>query len=141
MLAGAIAGCGGDGGGGGESGPTLADWAAKADRICESAQQELAKIEAPGGLGDVPAYVDATAPIVEEELAKLRDIPRPGNHERVDAYLQKVEETLKSARAVGAAAADGNAAAARTKGQETQRLTSEAADLAGDLGAKKCASQ
>jgi hypothetical protein len=50
----------------------------------------------------VPAYVDATTPIVEEELAKLREIPRPGDHERVDAYLQKVEETLKSARAVGA---------------------------------------
>jgi hypothetical protein len=89
----------------------------------------------------VPAYVDATTPIVEEELAKLREIPRPGDHERIDAYLQKVEETLKSARAVGAAAAAGNESEARTKGEETQRLTSQAADLAGDLGAKKCASQ
>jgi hypothetical protein len=136
-----MAGCGGDGGGGGESGPTIADWAAKADRICASAQKELAKIEAPGGLGGVPAYVDATTPIVEEELAKLRELPRPGNHEQVDAYLQKVEETLKSARAVGAAAAAGNESEPRTKGEETQRLTSQAADLAGDLGAKKCASQ
>ena len=92
-------------------------------------------------MGDVPAYVDATAPIVEDELSKLRQIPRPGEHDRVDAYLQKVEATLKSARSVGAAAAAGNEAAARVKGQETQRLTSEATDLAGDLGAKKCASQ
>ena len=89
----------------------------------------------------MPAYVEATAPIVEKELTKLRAIPRPTDHDRIDAYLQKVEETLESARAVGSAAADGSAARARTEGQETQRLTAEAADLAGDLGAKTCASQ
>ena len=109
--------------------------------ICASAQRKLAKIDAPGSLGDVPAYVDATAPVVEDELGKLRELPRPGEHRQVDAYLQKVEETLKSARAVGAAAAAGDEAEARAKGEETQRLTSEAVDLAGDLGAKKCASQ
>jgi hypothetical protein len=139
-AAAAIAGCGG-GGNERESGPTPADWARQADGVCASAQEELEKVEAPGALDEVPAYVEATAPIVQEELTKLRAIPRPTDHDRIDAYIQKVEETLESARAVGAAAADGNAARARTEGQETQRLTAEAADLAGDLGAKTCASQ
>jgi hypothetical protein len=89
----------------------------------------------------VPAYVDATTPIVTEELRKLRAIPRPDDHEQVDAYLQKVANTLESARAVGAAAEGGNEAEARAKGHETQRLTSEATALADKLGAKKCASQ
>ena len=116
-------------------------WAGQADAICANAQRRLAKIEAPGTLGDVSAYVDATRPIVDDELRKLRAIPRPTEHAQVDAYLQKVEETLESARAVGAAAEDGNAAEARAKGRETQRLTAEATDLANELGAETCASQ
>jgi hypothetical protein len=84
--------------------------------------------------------VDATAPIVEDELEQLRALPRPDD-ENVDAYLGKVEETLKSARDVGAAAARGNAAETRATGRETQQLTREATQLARELGAEKCASQ
>ena len=97
-------------------------------------------MEAPGTLGDVPGYVDATTPIVEEELKELRALTRPDD-DRVGDYLDKVEDTLESARQVGAAAARGDEAEARAKGGETQRLTREAAALAQQLGARKCASQ
>ncbi|HEV8251297.1 MAG TPA: hypothetical protein VGQ15_15110 [Gaiellaceae bacterium] len=52
-----------------------------------------------------------------------------------------MEDTLKSARAVGAAAVAGDEAEARAKGQETQRFTREASDLARKLGAATCSSQ
>ena len=109
--------------------------------MCASAQQKLHTIQAPGSLAEVPAYVDKTTPIVDEELKKLKALERPADHDQVDAYLQSVEETLASAQAVGAAAAKGDEAEARAKGIETQRLTRDAASQAQKLGAKTCASQ
>jgi hypothetical protein len=88
----------------------------------------------------VPAYVDETAPVVEEELRRLRAVPRPDD-ERIDAYLQKAEQTLRSAREVGAAAARGDEAGAREAGRRTQELTRQARELAQQLGARQCASQ
>ena len=119
---------------------TLQQWAAGADRVCARAQSRLATVEAPGSLADVPGYVDATTPIVEKELQQLRALPQPDD-DRVDDYLGKVDDTLKSAREVGAAAARVDEAEARAKGGETQRLTREAAEVARQLGARKCASQ
>ena len=87
------------------------------------------------------AFVDQTAPIVAQELGRLRDIRRPTDQEQVDAYLAKLDQALASARAVGAAAAAGNEAEARAKGQETQRLTEQAQRMADGLGADKCSSQ
>jgi hypothetical protein len=80
-------------------------------------------------------------PIVEEEVEKLRELRRPTDHEQVDAYLAKLDQALASARAVGAAAAAGNEAEARAKGQETQRVTEQAQAQAKRLGADKCSSQ
>ena len=78
---------------------------------------------------------------MDQELTKLRALERPADHEQVDAYLQAVERTLASARAVAAAAAKGNEGAARIKGIDTQRHTREAVRLAQQLGADTCASQ
>lgn len=97
-------------------------------------------VELPGTLGDVPGYVDRTAPVVEEELRKLRAVPRPDD-DRIDEYLQKAEQTLREAREVGAAAARGDEAEARAAGQRTQELTRQTRELAGELGAEECASQ
>lgn len=85
--------------------------------------------------------MDATAPAVEAELEQLRAIPRPGDDDEIQAYLAKVEETLQSAREVGAAAAEGDEAAARSAGQRTETLTREARELARRLGADECATQ
>lgn len=89
----------------------------------------------------MPAYVRRTAPIVQGELAQLRALRRPQAHARIDRYLQKVEQTLQSARDVGSAAAAGDAAKARQAGQRTQQLTQESSALAQQLGAEACASQ
>jgi hypothetical protein len=89
----------------------------------------------------VPAYIDATAPAVEDELEQLRAIPRPDDDEQIRAYLAKVEETLQSAREVGAAAAQGDEAAARAAGERTAELTRQARELARRLGAEECATQ
>lgn len=97
-------------------------------------------VELPATLQAVPAYVDATAPVVEEELRKLRAVPRP-NDEKIDAYLQQVEDTLRSAREVGAAAARGDEAGARAAGERTENLTRQTRELARELGADDCASQ
>ena len=78
---------------------------------------------------------------MDDELRKLRALERPADHDQVDAYLQSVEETLASAKAVGAAAARGDEDEARAKGIETQRLTRDAAAQAQKLGAGTCASQ
>jgi hypothetical protein len=97
-------------------------------------------VELPGTLGEVPAYVDKTAPVVEDELRKLHAVPRPTDP-RIDAYLQKAEDTVRSAREVGAAAARGDEAEARAAGERTQELTRQTRELARQLGAEKCASQ
>jgi hypothetical protein len=97
-------------------------------------------VELPGTLEEVPAYVDETAPVVEEELRQLRAVPRPDD-DRVDEYLQKAEQALRSAREVGAAAARGDEDEARTAGRRTQELTRQTRELAGELGAQECASQ
>jgi hypothetical protein len=109
--------------------------------VCAAAQRKLHTIQAPGSLAEVPAYVEKTTPIVDDELRKLRALERPADHDQVDAYLQSVEETLASAKAVGAAAAKGDEDEARAKGIETQRLTRDAAAQAEKLGADTCASQ
>ena len=98
-------------------------------------------MEPPATLGDVPAFVDATAPAVETQVAKLRAIPRPDDDEGIDEYIAKVEETLLSAREVGAAAARGDAEAANAAGARTQELGEEARELARRLGAEECATQ
>ena len=97
-------------------------------------------VELPGTLGEVPAYVDETAPVVEEELRRLRAVPRPDD-EGIDVYLQTAEQTLRSARQVGAAAAQGDEAEARAAGRRTQELTRQTRELARELGARECASQ
>jgi hypothetical protein len=97
-------------------------------------------VELPGTLEEVPAYVDETAPVVEEELRRLRAVPGPDD-ERIDEYLQKAEQTLRSAREVGAAAARGDEAEARGAGRRTQELTRQTRELAQQLGARECASQ
>lgn len=109
--------------------------------MCLDAQKRLANVEAPGSLAEVSAFVDETAPIVEDELGDLRELPRPSDDDQIDAYLAKLDETLTAARAVGAAASKGNEAEARARGQETERLTRQARALARRLGADKCSSQ
>jgi hypothetical protein len=109
--------------------------------VCAAAQRKLHTIQAPGSLAEVPAYVEKTTPIVDDELRKLRALGRPADHDQVDAYLQSVEETLAAAKAVGAAAAKGDEDEARAEGIETQRLTRDAAAQAKKLGADTCASQ
>lgn len=101
----------------------------------------MQSVELPGTLADVPAYVDRTAPVVEQELRRLRAVPMPADHEGIGAYLQKVQETLASAREVGAAAARGDEQEARAAGERTQELTRETRDLARQLGAEECANQ
>jgi hypothetical protein len=85
--------------------------------------------------------VEKTTPIVDDELKKLKALERPADHSAVDAYLHSVEETLASAKAVGAAAAKGDEGEARARGIDTQRLTRQAARQAQQLGADTCASQ
>ena len=131
---------GGCGGGSGDGGPTLEGWVAQADKICAEAERKVKDVELPATLEAVPAYVDATAPAVEEELRKLRAVPRPDD-ERIDLYLQKAEDTLRSAREVGAAAARGDEAEARAAGERTEKLTRQTRELAQELGAEECASQ
>ena len=109
--------------------------------MCADAQQQLNKIQAPGNLGEVPAYVEETTPIVDEELRKLRALERPADNDAVDAFLHSFEETLASAKSVGAAAAKGDEDEARARGIETQRLTRQLAAQAQQLGADTCASQ
>ena len=118
----------------------MEEWAARADKVCASAQARLAKIEPPAQLEEVPDYVAATRPIVDEELTQLRAIPRPDD-DRVGVYLAKIDAALKAAREVAAAAARGDETEARTSGQNTQGLTREASNIASELGAKTCSSQ
>jgi hypothetical protein len=94
----------------------------------------------PGALEEVPAYVDATAPAVEEQLRRLRALPRPDD-ERVDAYIGKVDEALRLARDLAAAAERGDEAEARAVGRRTQPVTVELRRLARELGADRCGSQ
>ena len=68
--------------------------------MCAEAQRKLHKIQAPGSLDEVPAYVEKTTPIVDDELKKLKALERPADHGAVDAYLHSVEETLASANSV-----------------------------------------
>jgi hypothetical protein len=133
----ALAGCGGSG----ESRPTLEQWAARADGICTAAQRKLHRIPAPTTLTEVAPYVERTAPIVDDQLRKLRALERPADHEQVDAYLDAFARTVASAKAVGAYAAKGNEGAARIKGIDTLRNTREARSIARRLGADTCASQ
>ena len=97
-------------------------------------------VPTPGALEDVPAYVDATAPAVEEQLRRLRTLPRPGD-ERIDAYIANVEQALRLARDLAAAAERGHEAEARAVGRRTQAVTEELRALARELGAERCASQ
>ena len=113
---------------------------ARADEICTGAQRAVKDVPLPGSLRDVPAYVDATAPVVEEELRRLRALPRPDDP-RIDDYLEQAAETLRSARSVGAAAARRDEAEARKAGERTQELTRQTRELARELGAEDCATQ
>ncbi|MBD0339309.1 MAG: hypothetical protein ICV67_08500 [Thermoleophilia bacterium] len=88
----------------------------------------------------MPAYVDATAPAVEEQLRQLRALPRPDD-DRIEAYVAKVEQALRLARDLAAAAERGHEAEARAVGRRTQAVTQELRALARELGAERCSSQ
>jgi hypothetical protein len=71
----AASGCGG----GAASGqpPTVAAWKAKVSAVCRRTKRTVERTPRPRNIGQVPAFVAATAPAWKQELDEIRALPTP----------------------------------------------------------------
>jgi hypothetical protein len=115
------------------SGPTFAEWQAKATAVCKVYEpRQDAAVDAVGpinSLDDITRLYKAVAPIATEYTAALKAVPRPTENRRDIEHVFELNDDLAIAVANLATAAEaGDAAGA-------QALQSQAATIQTDLEA------
>src|ERR687895_106043 len=89
-LAGALlaAGCGGDGGGGGDQ-LSAEEFRERADEICVDFEGRLNELEQPSSPDDIQRFVNEAVPIIEEGTNELNSLNPPDEFQ--DEWTRIVE--------------------------------------------------
>jgi hypothetical protein len=84
----AFAGCGGDG-----KRLSRAEYASKADAICQKGRDQTNRLQRPANLPDLADVADQTLPILDGALHDLRELEPPADEQgTVDRWLAEVEK-------------------------------------------------
>lgn len=132
-----VAGCGGAGGGGGGD-PAVYERSGNA--ICESYEQQIAKLGQPAKVTEIGPYIARAMPLLTRTVERIERLDPPGDRrEEFEAFRDAARETTTRAEALRAAAQAADA-------DEVQRLLAQAAaaserrkGLARDAGLDACA--
>jgi hypothetical protein len=136
-----LAGCGGGGGGGGDSAD--ADrYRAQADTICRRFEEQTAALGSPASSEEAPAFLDEGITITRDRLEELQALEPPEELRAAhDAAMDLLAEQIATLEELLEAINGGEApdAAAARLAPELDRLESEVADRARELGLTTCA--
>ena len=131
-------------GGGDGSGERLSEeeFREQANAICADYNEQIADLGTPTSPADIPDYVERGIPIIEEGIAKLRELNPP--EELADDYdrmLDETEKAIPAARQLSEAAADQDAEAVQEAISLGQEADAESDRVARELGLDECASE
>ena len=138
-LAGAFlaAGCGGDGGGGGEL--SAEEFRQQADAICAEFEGKLDAIEQPSSPEDLERFVNEAVPIIEDGTQELADLEPPEEFRAKWTRVTEInEENLDTIKAVQTALEDDDVEEAQRLVEEAGGTEEEADRLAREIGLTKC---
>lgn len=120
------------------------DYVAKADGVCGTYQVRLARIPRP--VTDEPAelalFLERALPVAREQNEKLADLDKPSDDEtrdQVDQLLDLLDQELDFNEAAQEAATSGDRAALNSALQQATVVSSEAGQLADQIGFVVCA--
>ncbi len=138
-LAAAAAGCGGGGGGERLSRPAYVE---QANAICGKAVRERAAVATPAAIADLPAYVDKLLPILDDLLAKLRELRPPRALDvRVGAWLDVLGRERAALDSLKRAAEKRDGSGVSEFSSEAAAADRRARTLAGAIGLTGCANR
>lgn len=138
LAAAVLAACGGG------SGDRLSEeeFREQANAICTDYNEQIADLGSPTSPEDIPDYVERGIPIIEEGIAKLRELnPPEAMADEYDRMLDETEKTIPVARQLSEAAADEDAEAVQEAISLGQEADAESDRLARELGLESCASE
>jgi ABC-type glycerol-3-phosphate transport system substrate-binding protein len=118
------------------------DFREQANAICTDYNEQIADLGSPASPEDIPDYVERGIPIIEEGIAKLRELNPP--EELADDYdrmLDETEKTIPVARQLSEAAADEDAEAVQEAISLGQEADAESDRIAREMGLESCASE
>jgi hypothetical protein len=131
------AGCGGDGGGGGEL--SAEEFRQEADRICEEFEGKLNDVEPPTSPGDIQRFVNEAVPVIEDGTNQLNSLDPPSEfQDEWDRISEINEENLDTIRAVRDALENEDLEEATRLMEEAGGNEDEADQLARDIGLTEC---
>ena len=131
------AGCGGDGGGGGEL--SAEEFRQEADRICEEFEGKLNDVEPPTSPDDIQRFVNEAVPVIEDGTNQLNSLDPPSEfQDEWDRISEINEENLDTIRAVRDALENEDLEEATRLMEEAGGNEDEADQLARDIGLTKC---
>ena len=135
LLVAVVAGCGG------EETLTRADYITQADAICDDYNQRQAKLGDPESVEDIERLGDETKPLVEKQLAELRDLEAPEEiADDAAAAYDLLERQLPKLDALVRAAEANDVAKVQSVAAEAGVLDKQADAKAEKIGLKVCGS-
>jgi hypothetical protein len=113
----------------------------QANAICMEYNERIADLGTPTSPADIPGYVERGIPIIEEGLAKLRELDPPEDMaDDYDRMLDETEKAIPAARQLSEAAADEDAEAVQEAISLGQEADAESDRVARELDLDECAS-
>jgi hypothetical protein len=134
VVALALAGCGG-----GKDSAHKA-FANSLNTICKEDNAKLAKIKSPGTATQIPAYVQAAIPIIQDEATRLAKVSTPADQKaNLTAATGILAQQITAAQQMSAAAASGDTAKVQSIIKQNSGLHGQGQKLAKKIGASECA--
>ena len=139
LLTFALAGCMGD-----DEAVSRDDYVAKADGVCGTYQVRLSRIPRPvtDDAAEIGLFLERALPIAREQNEKLARLDKPSDEEtrnQVDQLLDMLDQELDFNEAAQEAASSGDGAALNSALQQATIVSSEAGQLAEQIGFVVCA--
>jgi ABC-type glycerol-3-phosphate transport system substrate-binding protein len=114
----------------------------QANAICTDYNEQIADLGSPTSPEDISDYVERGIPIIQEGIAKLRELNPPEDMaDDYDRMLDETEKTIPVARQLSEAAADEDAEAVQEAISLGQEADAESDRIARELGLESCASE
>jgi ABC-type glycerol-3-phosphate transport system substrate-binding protein len=114
----------------------------QANAICTDYNEQIADLGSPTSPEDISDYVERGIPIIQEGIAKLRELNPPEDMaDDYDRMLDETEKTIPVARQLSEAAADEDAEAVQEAISLGQEADAESDRIARALGLESCASE
>jgi hypothetical protein len=132
LLALVAAGCG-------SQALSKADYVAKADAICRTYDKKLEALPSPKSIKDIGTLADNAIPIVDEGIAKLRDLKPPDDLKSgVDHWLDLNKQNLDDFKKLRDAAKKGDASTTQALANQIGQHEKETDAAARKIGLKEC---